>query len=57
MTPIDARGLERASAYLFSRTARLVGWGSGSVFDYFHGQTGMAPNDLELHPVTGIRFS
>ena len=26
-------------------------------FDYFHGQTGMAPNDLELHPVTGIRFS
>lgn len=25
-------------------------------FDYFHGQTGMAPNDLELHPVTGLRF-
>ena len=25
-------------------------------FDYYHGQTGMAPNDLELHPVTGVRF-
>lgn len=25
-------------------------------FDYFHGQTGMAPNDLELHPVTSLRF-
>lgn len=25
-------------------------------FDYFHGQTGMAPNDLELHPVIGLRF-
>jgi hypothetical protein len=25
-------------------------------FDYFHGQTGMAPDDLELHPVTGLRF-
>ena len=25
-------------------------------FDYFHGQTGMAPNDLELHPVTGLHF-
>jgi hypothetical protein len=25
-------------------------------FDYFHGQTGMAPNDLELHPVTDLRF-
>lgn len=35
--PIDARGLERASARLFARTSRVVGWGSGSVFDYFHG--------------------
>jgi hypothetical protein len=25
-------------------------------FDFYHGQTGMAPNNLELHPVTGIRF-
>jgi hypothetical protein len=25
-------------------------------FDYFHGQTGMAPNDLELHPVIGLSF-
>ena len=35
--PIDARGLDRACARLHSRTARVIGWGSGSVFDYFHG--------------------
>jgi hypothetical protein len=34
---------------------RVVVRGVG-FFDYFHGQTGMAPNDLELHPVTGLRF-
>lgn len=41
VTPIDLRALERASRSLFDRDSRLVGWGSGSVFDYFHG----------LHPV------
>ena len=25
-------------------------------FDFPHGQTGMAPNSIELHPVTGISF-
>lgn len=34
---------------------RVVVTGVG-FFDFFHGQTGMAPNDLELHPVTGLRF-
>jgi hypothetical protein len=34
---------------------RVVVRGIG-FFDYFHGQTGMAPNDLELHPVTGLGF-
>ena len=34
---------------------RVVVTGVG-FFDYFHGQTGMAPDDLELHPVTGLRF-
>lgn len=34
---------------------RVVVRGIG-FFDYFHGQTGMAPNDLELHPVTGLHF-
>lgn len=34
---------------------RVVVRGVG-FFDYFHGQTGMAPDDLELHPVTGLRF-
>jgi hypothetical protein len=32
-------------------TVRGIGF-----FDYFHGQTGMAPDDLELHPVTALRF-
>jgi len=35
---------------------RVVVRGIG-FFDYFHGQTGMAPDDLELHPVTGLRFA
>ena len=34
---------------------RVVVRGIG-FFDYFHGQTGMAPDDLELHPVTALRF-
>jgi hypothetical protein len=38
-----------------STNRRVVVRGIG-FFDYFHGQTGMAPNDLELHPVVGIRF-
>lgn len=37
MMPIDVRGLQEVSARLFDRAARLVGWGTGSVFDYFHG--------------------
>ena len=32
-------------------TVRGIGF-----FDYSHGQTGMAPNDLELHPVVGLSF-
>lgn len=24
-------------------------------FDFFHGQTGVAPNEIELHPVLGFR--
>ncbi len=35
--------------------ARVVVRGVG-FFDYLHGQTGMAPNGLELHPVLGLRF-
>lgn len=38
-----------------SANVRVVVRGVG-FFDYFHGQTGMAPNDLELHPVTALRF-
>jgi hypothetical protein len=29
---------------------------TGVVFwDYFHGQTGVAPNAVELHPILGFR--
>jgi hypothetical protein len=37
MLPIDARELGKAGARLFSRTGRVIGWGTGSAFDYFHG--------------------
>jgi hypothetical protein len=36
MLPIDARRLDDACGRLYSRTARVIGWGTGSVFDYFH---------------------
>ena len=39
-----------------STNRRVVVRGVG-FFDYFHGQTGMAPDDLELHPVTGMRLA
>jgi WavE lipopolysaccharide synthesis len=41
-TPVDAaaplsrRRLDQAHRALFDRRMRLIGWGSGSVFDYFH---------------------
>jgi hypothetical protein len=34
--PIDARSLAAGARRLWDRRSRLVGWGSGSVFDYFH---------------------
>jgi hypothetical protein len=34
---------------------RVVVTGIG-FWDYLHGQTGMAPNGIELHPVIGLRF-
>lgn len=40
----------------FKTTNRRVVVRGIGFFDYFHGQTGMAPDDLELHPVTGLRF-
>jgi hypothetical protein len=36
MLPTDTRTLDQACARLYSRTARAIGWGTGSVFDYFH---------------------
>jgi len=37
LAPIDTRSLAVATRRVFDRGAKLVGWGSGSVFDYFHG--------------------
>src|SRR5262245_6712222 len=37
MLTIDARTLNDACGRLYSRTSRVIGWGTGSVFDYFHG--------------------
>jgi hypothetical protein len=34
---VDLRTLERGRAAVFDRSVRVVGWGTGSVFDYFHG--------------------
>jgi len=36
MLPIDAVALHDACGRLYSRDARVIGWGTGSVFDYFH---------------------
>jgi WavE lipopolysaccharide synthesis protein len=36
MLPTDARQLEQICARLYSRSDRVIGWGTGSVFDYFH---------------------
>lgn len=35
-TPIDSQALDLASRRLFDRSSSLVGWGTGSVYDYFH---------------------
>jgi hypothetical protein len=40
----------------FKTTNRKVVVRGIGFFDFFHGQTGMAPNDLELHPVIALRF-
>lgn len=34
---LNAADLAEATGRLFDRSTRLAGWGSGSVFDYFHG--------------------
>jgi hypothetical protein len=36
MLATDTRTLDAACARLYSRSARVIGWGTGSVFDYFH---------------------
>jgi hypothetical protein len=51
-----SRGLRAAVAgHDFDRlwgTATITGVG---FFDYQHGQTGVAPNAIELHPVLGFK--
>ena len=36
MMPVTLRGLDEARARLLDRHSRVIGWGTGSVFDYFH---------------------
>ena len=49
---------ESGNAYKAALMLELTGQDWQPVLvDYFHGQTGMAPDDLEIHPVTGLRFA
>jgi hypothetical protein len=50
---IRACGLPPSSDFKRLRgTATITGVG---FFDYQHGQTGVAPNAIELHPVLGFK--
>ena len=50
-------GLGRPSnRYRRLRPARMVTVTGIVFFDYLHGQTGVAPNGVELHPVLGLTF-
>jgi hypothetical protein len=49
----DARFTATTSFQTANATATLTGVG---FFDFIHGQAGVAPNGIELHPVLGICF-
>jgi hypothetical protein len=52
-TPTRRLQMERARAQVrLCARARMTGV---AFFDYFHGQTGVAPNAIELHPVLAFR--
>jgi len=52
-TPVDETvAALRALAQPVKVTVTGVGF-----FEFAHGQTGLAPNAIELHPVLGIEFS
>ncbi|MGH9863532.1 MAG: hypothetical protein ACRD35_08925 [Candidatus Acidiferrales bacterium] len=40
----------------FQRVVRVVTVTGVGFFDFIHGQTGVAPNGIELHPVLRIEF-
>ena len=44
LSPPSRWRLDEAQRALFDRRIRLIGWGSGSVFDYFHS---LAPVPLD----------
>ena len=46
--PADARGTEEVAALLAIARRRVA------FFDFKHGQTGVAPNAIELHPILGF---
>src|SRR5262249_3828016 len=50
----DARFTATSSFKATSTPVRITGVG---MFDFLHGQTGVAPNGIELHPVIDIIFN
>ena len=50
----DAKYTATTSFQTVSIPVQLIGMG---MFDFLHGQTGVAPNGIELHPVLGIVFN
>jgi hypothetical protein len=52
-TPVRRRQMTRARAKVrVCRVARVTGV---AFFDFNHGQTGVAPNAIELHPILAFR--
>src|SRR5207244_12240398 len=49
----DARFTATGSFTAVSVPVQITGVG---FFDFIHGQTGVAPNGIELHPILDIRF-
>ena len=45
-----------SSSFHLVHPARMVTITGIGFFDFLHGQTGVAPNGIELHPVLGIHF-
>ena len=59
LRPVYAQVRQKMMDYLNSQhsPARPLVWITGvGFFDYLHGQRGVAPNGIELHPVFYVEF-